>query len=75
MEHETYELEKVRCGKPACKSCPHGPYWYAYRTTNKGKVVKRYIGKKLPPEIRQKILTSKHWRGRVMAIRRVEEED
>jgi hypothetical protein len=70
---ETYELEKVKCGKPACKSCPHGPYWYAYRTTKGGRVVKRYIGKELPPEDRERILRTAHIR--TMAVRRLEEEE
>ncbi|MDQ4125013.1 MAG: hypothetical protein M3134_05370, partial [Actinomycetota bacterium] len=26
----TYRLESVKCGKPGCTKCPHGPYWYAY---------------------------------------------
>lgn len=42
----TYQLEKVRCGKPNCKSCPHGPYWYAYyRKGFNGRMVSKYIGK------------------------------
>lgn len=36
----------VRCGKPACTSCPHGPYWYAY-WTEKGKRRTRYVGRLL----------------------------
>ena len=43
----TYRLETVRCGKTNCKSCPHGPYWYAYfREGNRLK--SRYIGRELP---------------------------
>jgi len=41
----TYRLEKVKCGKPECKKCPHGPYWYAYFFLN-GKTKSKYIGKK-----------------------------
>lgn len=45
----TYRLERVRCGKPSCKSCPHGPYWYAYyRESNK--LRSRYIGRELPAD-------------------------
>lgn len=43
----TYRLETVRCGKPNCKSCPHGPYWYAYYRDG-GKLRSRYIGRELP---------------------------
>ncbi|MGH2721036.1 MAG: hypothetical protein ACRDJO_05475, partial [Actinomycetota bacterium] len=25
----TFRQELVRCGKPGCRTCPHGPYWYA----------------------------------------------
>ena len=45
----TYRHEKVRCGKPGCKSCPHGPYWYAYWREG-GRVRSRYIGRRLPDE-------------------------
>ena len=43
----TYRLESVRCGKPGCTTCPHGPYWYAYFREG-GKLKSRYIGKELP---------------------------
>ncbi len=46
-ERVTYRLEHVRCGKPGCKSCPHGPYWYAYFRED-GKLRSRYIGRELP---------------------------
>jgi hypothetical protein len=36
----------VRCGKPSCKSCPHGPYWYAYWWEN-GRRRSRYVGRLL----------------------------
>lgn len=53
----TYQLEKVRCGKPTCRCAQengelHGPYWYLYRWNGK-KVVSEYIGKKAPEEIRE----------------------
>jgi hypothetical protein len=38
--------QMVRCGKPACGKCPHGPYWYAYWTEN-GKRRSRYVGRLL----------------------------
>lgn len=38
--------QMVRCGKPGCTRCPHGPYWYAYWTEN-GKRRSRYIGRLL----------------------------
>jgi hypothetical protein len=43
----TYRLESVRCGKPGCTKCPHGPYWYAYYREG-GRVRSRYIGPDLP---------------------------
>ncbi len=46
----TYRLESVRCGKPGCTTCPHGPYWYAYFREG-GKLRSRYIGKELPATI------------------------
>ncbi len=44
---ETFRHEKVKCGKPGFKRCPHGPYWYAYWKVN-GTTKKRYVGKKDP---------------------------
>jgi hypothetical protein len=44
-----YRQEEVRCGKAACTSCPHGPYWYAYWKED-GRTRKRYIGRQLPGE-------------------------
>jgi len=43
----TYRQQPVRCGKPACSRCAHGPYWYAY-WREEGRVRSRYVGKELP---------------------------
>jgi hypothetical protein len=48
----TYRLEKVRCGKSGCSSCPHGPYWYAYYREGK-RLRSRYIGPELPEDVRR----------------------
>ena len=40
---------EVKCGKPGCTSCPHGPYWYAYWTEG-GRRRSRYIGRLLDEE-------------------------
>jgi hypothetical protein len=45
-----YRLEMVKCGKPQCKSCPHGPYWYAYYREGK-RLRSRYIGPELDAEL------------------------
>jgi hypothetical protein len=45
-EGVTYRLERVRCGKEGCKSCPHGPYWYAYYREG-DRLRSRYIGRHL----------------------------
>jgi len=34
----------VKCGKTACNSCPHGPYWYAYWRED-GKRRSKYVGR------------------------------
>lgn len=47
MPTVTYRCEWVKCGKSACRSCPHGPYWYGYWKES-GKTKKEYIGKKEP---------------------------
>ena len=49
---ESLRCEWVKCGKSGCQSCPHGPYWYAYRWES-GKTRKRYIGKDLPKSDRE----------------------
>lgn len=38
--------QMVRCGKPGCTRCPHGPYWYAYWTEG-GRRRSRYVGRLL----------------------------
>jgi len=43
-EKATYREEYVKCGRPNCKRCPHGPYTYAYWREN-GKLVKKYVGR------------------------------
>ncbi len=47
----TYRLEMVRCGKPSCRSCPHGPYWYAYYREGT-RLRSRYIGRDLPDDVK-----------------------
>ena len=51
LEGVTYRLEAVRCGKPTCSSCPHGPYWYAYYR-EEGRLRSRYIGRDLPADVK-----------------------
>lgn len=50
MSKWTYRNEYVRCGKPACRSCPHGPYWYRYQRRGE-KVKKEYVGKIKPEDL------------------------
>lgn len=38
--------QAVKCGKAACRSCPHGPYWYAYWTED-GRRRTKYVGRLL----------------------------
>lgn len=45
----SYRQEYVRCGKDRCRTCPHGPYWYAY-WKEEGRTRSRYIGRHLPGE-------------------------
>lgn len=40
----------VKCGKDSCRTCPHGPYWYAYWTED-GRRRSRYIGKLIDGDI------------------------
>lgn len=41
--------QMVRCGKPGCTKCPHGPYWYAYWSEG-GQRKSRYVGRLLDDE-------------------------
>ena len=45
----TYRQRHVRCGKPSCKGCPHGPYWYATWQEG-GRTRTSYVGRHLPGE-------------------------
>ncbi len=45
--HVTFREQMVRCGKPGCSRCPHGPYWYAYWRED-GRMRSRYVGKREP---------------------------
>jgi hypothetical protein len=43
----TYQIERVRCGKPNCKCAKealHSPYWYGYWSED-GKTKSMYVGK------------------------------
>jgi hypothetical protein len=44
VRRESYRQQLVRCGKPGCTRCPHGPYWYAFWREG-GRVRSRYVGK------------------------------
>ncbi len=47
----TFRYETVRCGKPNCTRCPHGPYWYAYWKEG-GRTRSRYVGRILPKKVK-----------------------
>jgi hypothetical protein len=47
----TFRYETVRCGKPNCTRCPHGPYWYVYWKDG-GRTRSRYVGRTLPQKAR-----------------------
>ena len=46
---QTWQRRWVYCGKPNCRRCPHGPYWYklVYRAPG-GTPRWRYAGKTPP---------------------------
>jgi len=48
----TLRDELVRCGRKGCRSCPHGPYRYAYWREG-GRTRKKYIGKIVKPSSKQ----------------------
>jgi hypothetical protein len=46
-EKWSYRCQYIRCGKLNCRSCPHGPYWYGFRS-EKGRTRSKYFGKNDP---------------------------
>jgi hypothetical protein len=50
IKHVHYRREPVKCGKPGCGKCPHGPYWYAYFRRGV-RLTKRYVGIHLPQAV------------------------
>jgi predicted ATPase/DNA-binding SARP family transcriptional activator len=52
----TYRQQFTRCGKQRCRKCKegsgHGPYWYAYWSSN-GRTVSKYIGTVLPEQLKK----------------------
>lgn len=53
-----FQRELVRCGKPDCGSCPHGPYWYVY-WKRAGRTRSAYIGLKLDVDKAQRLVGKK----------------
>jgi hypothetical protein len=42
------QLEKIYCSAERCQRCPHGPFWYEYRTNKREKtVVVKFAGKSI----------------------------
>ena len=42
----SYRKKDIKCGKESCRSCPHGPYWYAEWSEN-GVRKSKYLGKNI----------------------------
>ena len=42
----SYRKKHIKCGKESCRSCPHGPYWYAEWSEN-GVRKSKYLGKNI----------------------------
>ena len=57
----TYRQQVSFCGKPQCRKCRegigHGPYWYAYHTSEQGRMVRTYVGKRLPAGVQGSQIT------------------
>ena len=57
----TYRQQVSFCGKPQCSKCRdgigHGPYWYAYHTSEQGRTVRTYVGKRLPGGVQASQIT------------------
>mgnify|MGYP001604965825 CR=1 FL=1 len=57
LESFSYVQVPIWCKKVECRSCPHGPYWYArYRAGRKVKAI--YIGRSLPEILKQYLTTT-----------------
>jgi hypothetical protein len=63
----TYQSQRRRCGKTACRVCQTspgpGPYWYAYSRGSDGKLHAHYIGKVLPPGVRLTARQQARWQA------------
>lgn len=67
-DYAIYKLEWIPCYKSHCRCCPHGPYWYAYRSekTNKpGKRV-RFLSKVVRTEIGRRFMLLPGDPGRIL---------
>ncbi|MEO8971631.1 MAG: bacterial transcriptional activator domain-containing protein, partial [Ktedonobacteraceae bacterium] len=57
----TYRQQVSFCGKTQCSKCRdgigHGPYWYAYHTSEQGHTVRTYVGKRLPAGVQRSQIT------------------
>jgi len=53
----------IREHRPACPSCPHGPYWYQATFTRERKWIGRYVGRRLT-----KSLIYKMWNYRRLTL-------
>lgn len=56
LEGRTYVLRWTRCGRPACRKCPHGPYWeQRFQARGRNHVI--YIGLDLTAGLLKRRLT------------------
>jgi hypothetical protein len=51
-------IQHIRCGNRRCKTCPHGPYWYAEWRGNDRRTQSVYIGSELPASLNNR----RRWR-------------
>lgn len=49
LHRSSLQVKSIRCGKPNCQKCPHGPYVYRAWRGGDGKVRSEYIGRLVPP--------------------------
>lgn len=49
-----YYQREVACGRTRCRTCPHGPYWYA-SWSEAGRKQTMYLGRDLPADVRRRL--------------------
>jgi hypothetical protein len=45
------KLQEIFCSRERCARCPHGPFWFVFRSSKKGTTVRFQSAPPLPPDL------------------------